>query len=74
VGVYRLVLKWGTFAPRNSKALRRSLRRVTYAVIGGYLLLGLLSLGAYIAIGIDHSDRVGERYYPASFGAGEEAE
>lgn len=64
IGVYRLSLKWGWFEGKNSKKSRLILRRVTYAVMAGYLLLSFTSLATYVKIGIEHADSVGERYHP----------
>ena len=65
VGSYRLCLKWGWFEGKNSRKSRLVLRRITYAVLSAYMVLSFVSLGTYIAIGIEHSDRVGERYHPS---------
>ena len=64
IGVYRLCLKWGWFEGRDTKRRRQLLRRITFGVIAGYLTLSFVSLGTYVAIGVDHADRVGERYHP----------
>ena len=65
IGVYRLCLKWGWFEGKNSKRSRIVLRRVTFALMAGYMLLSFASLATYISIGIEHADKAGERYHPA---------
>jgi len=64
VGLYRLAVKWGGFA--DGAGARRKLKRLKWAFTVFFLVLGLLSLAAYIKLGIDHADRVGERYRPVS--------
>ncbi len=71
IGVYRLALKWGWFKAETFEATRRRLRRILWAVITFFILLGLTSLGAYMKLGMEHADRVGERYQPAHSSAEE---
>jgi len=40
------------------------LKKLKWALTVFFLVLGLLTLGAYIKIGEAHADRVGERYVP----------
>ena len=63
VGLYRLAVKWGSYS--DAAASRRQLKRLKWAFTGFFLLLGLLSLAAYIKLGIEHADRIGETYTPA---------
>lgn len=63
IGVYRLVMKWHPPAQAGAAA-RARLRKVFWAIIVFFLLLGSLSLAAYMRIGYEHADRVGERYHP----------
>jgi len=65
VGLYRLAVKWGWFEGRDSARTRRCLKRAKWAMTAFLIALGLLTLAAYIRIGIDHAPRVGERYTPA---------
>ena len=65
IGLYRLALKWGWFEAGDPLRTRRRLRRAKWGLTAFFLLLGLLTLGAYMKIGFDHRDRVGERYMPA---------
>lgn len=65
IGLYRLAVKWGWFEGKNPDHARRNLKRAKWALTVFFLVLGFLSLAAYIKIGIEHSERVGERYVPA---------
>ncbi|MDT8438591.1 MAG: fumarate reductase cytochrome b subunit [Wenzhouxiangellaceae bacterium] len=65
IGLYRLAVKWGWLEGKDANATRRNLKRAKWAVTVFFLTLGLLSLAAYIKIGIDHRDNVGELYAPA---------
>ena len=62
VGLYRLAVKWGGF----TDGARRKLKYLKWAFTVFFLALGLLSLAAYIKLGIEHADRVGEPYRPVS--------
>lgn len=62
VGVYRLIIKWGWFDGDNPRANRIKSKKITQAVVGLYLVLGLVSLGAYMKIGYDHQEEYGSRY------------
>jgi succinate dehydrogenase subunit C len=64
VGLYRLVVKWGWFEGRDPNRTRRRLVRLKWAITAFFLALGLLTLAAYMKIGYDHRDRVGEVYVP----------
>jgi fumarate reductase subunit C len=66
VGLYRLAVKWGWFAGANPDATRKRLKTLKWALTVFFLALGLATLAAYVKIGIEHADRVGERYVPAS--------
>jgi fumarate reductase subunit C len=66
VGIYRLAMKWGPLTMANSKVLRRRFKTAMWCIIGFFLLLGTSSLVAYMKLGYEHRDRVGERYTPAS--------
>jgi fumarate reductase subunit C len=65
IGIYRLAVKWGLALWPDPEANRRRLKVARSLIIGFFLLLGFTSLGVYVAIGIDHRDRKGERYVPA---------
>ena len=64
VGLYRLVVKWGWFESSDPNRRRRMLVRLKWAITAFFLALGLLTLAAYMKIGYDHRDRVGEVYVP----------
>jgi fumarate reductase subunit C len=63
-GVYRLIMKWGWFDGKKPKENRIKTRKIIKAITIFYLVLGLLSLMAYIKIGYDHQKYYGERYTP----------
>lgn len=64
VGLYRLALKWGWLGTTGGRS-RARLRRVKWAITGFFLLLGVATLLAYMKIGFEHRDHIGERYVPA---------
>ncbi|MBA3026717.1 MAG: fumarate reductase cytochrome b subunit [Sulfurimonas sp.] len=66
IGMYRLALKWGWFEGKDAKKTRDRLRSYKYAITVFFLTLGFLTLAAYIKIGIEHKDNVGERYHEQS--------
>ncbi len=66
IGLYRLAIKWGWFEGDDPRRTRRMLVRLKWGIISFLLSLGLLTLGAYLKIGIEHADRAGERYTPAA--------
>jgi fumarate reductase subunit C len=65
IGLYRLAVKWGWFEGKNPNESRKKLKKAKWGLTIFFLTLGFLTLAAYIKIGIEHSDRVGERYVPA---------
>ena len=64
IGLYRLCLKWGWFEGKDAKKTRENLRRLKITLTTFFLIIGFLSLGAYIKIGLAHKNSVGERYIP----------
>lgn len=66
IGMYRLSVKWGWFEGSDAKRSRIRLRRLKYAITIFFLTLGLLTLAAYIKIGIEHKDLAGQRYHPTA--------
>jgi fumarate reductase subunit C len=66
IGLYRLAIKWGWFEGDDPRRSRARLVRVKWGLITFLLTLGLMSLAAYMKIGSEHADRVGERYHPAA--------
>ena len=61
IGLYRLAVKWGNF--RDDA--RKKLKRLKWAFTAFFLALGLVTLAAYMKLGIEHADRAGEPYTPA---------
>lgn len=66
IGLYRLAVKWGWFEGRDPARTRKRLQRVKWALTVFLVVLGLLTLAAYMKIGIQHADHAGERYESAS--------
>ena len=62
IGLYRLAIKWGWFEGDDPQRTRRMLQRLKWALTAFLITLGLLTLAAYMKIGFDHSDNVGQRY------------
>lgn len=60
VGLYRLALKWVSLDARR----RRLLGRIKWGLTAFFLALGLVTLGAYVRLGILHAPDAGERYVP----------
>jgi fumarate reductase subunit C len=62
IGLYRLAVKWGDFSdPANA---RRKLKRLKWGFTVFFLVLGLVTLAAYIKLGIEHAPQAGERWIP----------
>jgi fumarate reductase subunit C len=66
IGLYRVCVKWGWFDGKNPKQTRANLKKAKKVVTVIFLTLGVLSLAAYIKIGIMHKGEVGQRYTPIS--------
>lgn len=64
IGLYRVAIKWGLFMGKNPKQNRKRLSVMKWTLTVFFLTLGLLTLGAYMKIGMEHADRAGERYVP----------
>ena len=65
-GMYRLAVKWGVFDGKDPRKNRKRLKVLKNAMTFAFLALGLLTFAAYTKIGIEHRDRVGERYVPST--------
>jgi fumarate reductase subunit C len=63
-GVYRLVLKWGWFEGADAKASRKRKKTLKNVMTVFFIGLGLSTLLAYMKIGYEHRDNVGEVYVP----------
>lgn len=70
IGLYRLALKWGWFETGDPHRTRNRLSKAKWALTAFFLLLGVLTLAAYMKIGFEHRDRAGERYMPVSAAPG----
>ena len=66
IGLYRLAVKWGWFEGRDPTRTRKRLQQVKWALTVFLVVLGLMTLAAYMKIGIQHADHAGERYESAS--------
>lgn len=64
VGLYRLVVKWGWFGWVDNRERRQRLRRVIYAMVAFFLVLGLTTQVAYLRIGHSPAVQAGEPYRP----------
>jgi fumarate reductase subunit C len=65
VGLYRLAVKWGWFEGEDPNRTRVMLKRLKWAITIFFLTLGLLTLAAYMKLGHERRDRLGERYVPS---------
>jgi len=65
IGLYRLAVKWGWFAGKNPNATRKRLKLLKWALSVFFIVLGLMTLAAYMKIGYAHQDNPGVRYTPA---------
>jgi len=66
IGLYRLCVKWGWFEGSDAKVTRKNLKKLKWAITIFFLTLGILTLGAYLKIGLEHRDNAGERYHPTA--------
>jgi fumarate reductase subunit C len=64
IGLYRLAMKWGWLAHADGARTRRRLKRLKWGLTGFFLILGLLTLAAYVKLGREHAPHVGESYVP----------
>ena len=65
IGLYRLAVKWGWFEGSDPAATRARLQKFKWGITAFFLVLGFLTLAAYVKIGIEHADRYGEHYVPS---------
>jgi len=64
IGLYRLAVKWGWLQGKDAAAGRRRLQVAKWTLTAFFIVLGLTTLAAYMKIGYEHRDRIGERYVP----------
>ena len=64
IGLYRLVIKWGWFDGKDPKASRKRHKQLKWAITAFFMTLGLLSLAAYVKIGLEHREFAGQKYVP----------
>ena len=64
IGLYRLAVKWGWFDGSNPRRNRIRLKRFMWGMISFLLVLGMMSLAAYMKIGQAHAEQAGEHYIP----------
>ena len=64
IGLYRLMMKWGWLEGKDPRASRKRYKRAKWLITAFFLTLGVLTLAAYIKIGLAHYDKTGERYTP----------
>jgi fumarate reductase subunit C len=62
IGLYRLCMKWGWFAGKDARKSRKALKTFKNRATIFFLSVGVLDLLVFVVIGINHRDRVGERY------------
>lgn len=62
IGLYRLSVKWGWFDGDNPRKTRKKLKTFKNRLSVFMLVLGVLTLAAYMQIGFEHKDNYGERY------------
>ena len=67
IGLYRLAVKWGWFEGKDPNVTRKRLKTLKWALTVFLLVLGFVTLAAYIKIGIQHAPYAGERYMPAGY-------
>jgi fumarate reductase subunit C len=65
IGLYRLAVKWGWLQGDDPVAGRKRLKTLKWALTVFFLALGLATFAAYLKIGYQHRDRVGETYTPS---------
>ena len=69
VGLYRLAIKWGWFDAAKPEISRRRLLWAKHGISAFFIILGLVTLAAYVDLGRAHAERAGERYVPAQLNA-----
>jgi len=67
IGLYRLSMKWGWFDKGDGKESRAKLKKAKVILSAVMLVLGFMTLFAYMQIGQEHKANYGERYYNETF-------
>ncbi|MCK4767437.1 MAG: fumarate reductase cytochrome b subunit [Desulfobacula sp.] len=62
IGLYRLCMKWGWFAGKDARESRKKLKALKNKLTIFFLSVGILALLVFVVIGINHRDKVGEKY------------
>jgi fumarate reductase subunit C len=65
IGLYRLAVKWGWFLGDNPDQNRKRLTTIKWSLTAFFLILGLLTLAAYLKIGYELRGTNPEPYVPA---------
>ncbi|WP_419777113.1 fumarate reductase cytochrome b subunit [Malaciobacter marinus] len=66
VGLYRAAMKWGWFDGENPKATRAKMLKVKKLLSVVFLTLGVVTLLAYIKIGLENDIAPGQKYQPTN--------
>ncbi|RXJ77359.1 fumarate reductase cytochrome b subunit [Arcobacter sp. F2176] len=64
IGLYRAAMKWGWFDGKNPKETRKKMMKAKKIVSIFFLTLGVVTLFAYIKIGMDRIDHAPMKYNP----------
>ncbi len=67
IGLYRLSMKWGWFDKGDGKATRAKLKKAKIILSTVMLVLGAMTLVAYMKIGHAHQADYGTKYYNESY-------
>ena len=62
IGLYRLCMKWGWLSGKDARQSRKTLKKLKNRMTVFFLTLGVLALLVFVVIGINHRDKVGEKY------------
>jgi fumarate reductase subunit C len=65
IGLYRLCVKWGWFEGKNPAATRKNLKMLKWVLSAFFIVLGLITLAAYIKIGMGRDARIGKEFVPS---------
>lgn len=57
IGLYRLCVKWGWFEGANAKESRKNLTKIKWALTAFFLVLGIVTLMAYVKLGLDNGGK-----------------